>query len=315
MLNKLLNKFNYINIGIYFILLSMMCYIIRDTIVKMFITIPPVEVVFFSSIFGLIITVVSLYLKPIIMLQKKPKKFKLLLFRGVSGFIASTTFFYNITHISLVGTVVFMQTSVIFSAILMSLLFSEKLTLLQWISIFVGFIGIILMVSPNGQLQITKLDFIGLFCGISSASAYISIRELRGCYESRIIVLSFLCVSAISSSICMLFAEFLYQPYLDFIVTKFVMPDFKILFLLLFIALFSTLGQLYKTKAYFNHKTAVIGIFGYLRIPIAFIIGLLLGDKFPELFIILGMILIILSCVMVSYTKYQKTTQDSYQFK
>jgi drug/metabolite transporter (DMT)-like permease len=67
------------------------------------------------------------------------------------------------------------------------------------------------------------------------------------------------------------------------------------------LAVFTTLAQLYKTKAYALDKAGVIGTIGYSRIVFALAAGMLMGDGLPGMATLAGIVLVTVAAVMVSW--------------
>lgn len=258
-----------------------------------------IEVVFFRNVFGVALILFSIYKKP---LNQKGGKPWLLVFRGAIGFSALLFFFYNIANISLAEAMTFSKTSTIFTAIFAFIFVKERLAFKGWIGVFIGFIGILFITGFDGS-SLDKTDWLGILSGVGAALAYTSIRELRKYYDSRTIVLSFMSIGTIGPMIFMAISEFYTNEKYDFVLGKFVMPKTEDWIYIILLGLVSTAAQIYMTKAYSVAKAGIIGTISYSNIVFSIFIGLLLGDKFPSFWIILGIILIIISGILVSSKK------------
>ncbi|SKB75950.1 DMT family transporter [Malaciobacter marinus] len=258
-----------------------------------------VEVVFFRNLFGVAIILFSVYRKPLVQEGGKPL---LLIFRGMAGFIALLMFFYNIAEISLAEAMTFSKTSTIFTAIFAYIFVKEKLGFKGWLGVFIGFIGIIFITKFDGS-TLEKTDWLGILSGVGAALAYTSIRELRKYYDSRAIVLSFMGIGTIGPLLLMLVAEFYSPSTLDFMLETFVMPSGKDWFFIILLGVFATYAQIYMTKAYSCAKAGIIGTISYANIAFSIILGMFLGDAFPDIWIILGILLIVISGFLVSLKK------------
>lgn len=258
-----------------------------------------VEVVFFRNVFGVFLILYSIYKKP---LEQKGGKPFLLLFRGTVGFLALLMFFYNISKIPLAEAMTFSKTSTIFSAMFAYFFVKEKLGIKGWIGIFVGFIGILFITKFDGS-SLDKTDWLGILTGVGAGLAYTSIRELRKYYDSRAIVLSFMSLGTIGPIFLMILAPYYTGETFDFIIAPFVIPEIKDWFTILCLGVFATFAQIYMTKAYSCAKAGIIGTIGYSNIAFSIILGIILGDSFPDIWIILGIILIIISGLLVSIKK------------
>jgi len=258
-----------------------------------------VEVVFFRNVFGVLLILISIYKSP---LNQLGGKFWLLVFRGVAGFVALLFFFYNISKIPLGEAMTFSKTSTIFTAILAYMFLKEKLGFKGWIGVFIGFIGIIFITEFDGS-SLEKTDYLGILSGVGAALAYTSVRELRKFYDSRAIVLSFMTIGTIGPIILMIIGSFYTNPHLDFMLGTFTMPKSSDWLYIILLGIFATFAQIYMTKAYSFAKAGIIGTISYSDIAFSIILGLILGDSFPSILIIFGILLIVLSGLLVSSKK------------
>ncbi len=262
-------------------------------------TMSSVEVVFFRNVFGVFLILISIYNSP---LKQIGGKFWLLVFRGMAGFIALLFFFYNIAEISLGEAMTFSKTSTIFTAILAYFLLKEKLGTRGWTGVFVGFIGIVFVTEFDGS-SLEKTDYLGILSGVGAALAYTSVRELRKFYDSRAIVLSFMTIGTIGPLLLMIISTFYANESLDFMLGTFVMPQPNDWTYIILLGIFATLAQIYMTKAYSYAKAGIIGTISYSNILFSIILGLFLGDNFPSISIVFGILLIVLSGLLVSSKK------------
>ena len=256
------------------------------------------EVVFFRSLFGVIIIGYAIYKKP--MRHSGGKPF-LLLFRGSMGFAALLAYFYNIANIPLGDAVTFSKTAPIFTAIFAWLFLNEKLSLSAWFAVFIGFAGILLITQPN--IGFTKYDILGIFSGVGAALAYTSVRELRKFYDTRAIVLSFTLVGTIGPIILFIISNYLHVESLDFMLGKFVIPEGIVWLYVIGLGLLGTLSQFFMTKAYGETKAGIVGAVSYTNIVFPIFVGVFLGDALPNFLTTCGIILIVIAGIMVAKAK------------
>ena len=261
---------------------------------------PPVEVTFFRNIFGVVLVGLAIYKVP---LKQKGGKPFLLLFRGSMGFAALLAYFYIMAHIPLGTAVTYNKTSPIFVAIFAYLFLNEKLHKSALLAIVIGFIGILLVAQPEGG-NFTKYDILGIFSGIGAALAYTSIRELREYYDTRAIVMSFMGVGTIAPLILMLVTPYVtVSEEFDWMFAEFVMPVGVEWGYVTAVGIFATMSQLLMTKAYELTKAGIVGTISYTNIVFAVVIGVMLGDPIPNVWTVLGIILVIMSGLMVALPK------------
>jgi len=257
------------------------------------------EVVFFRNISGVVIIGLSIYKVP---LNQKGGKPLLLFFRGLIGFLALLMYFYDIAHISLAQAQTFSKTAPIFTAIFAYIFIKEQLTFKAWTGVFIGFIGILFITHFTG-INLSKTDWLGILSGVGAGLAYTSIRELKNFYDTRAIVLSFMLVGTIAPIFLMLLGEYISTSNFDFIIAKFIMPKGIAWFYIVGLGLTATLSQFFMTKAYMNAKGGIVGTISYANIIFSIIVGMMLGDSFPDILMIFGIVLIVISGILVSLNK------------
>ena len=291
---------NQVSKGIKYMLLASLLFAFMGAVAKeLSDSMSSVEVVFFRNVFGVFFILISIYNSP---LKQLGGKFWLLIFRGVAGFVALLFFFYNISVIPLGEAMTFSKTSTIFTAIFAYVLLKEKLGFKGWFGVFIGFIGILFITEFDGS-SLEKTDYLGILSGVGAALAYTSVRELRNYYDTRAIVLSFMTIGTVVPLILMIIASFYTNPNLDFMLGTFTMPKLDDWIYIILLGIFSTYAQIFMTKAYYFAKAGIIGTISYSNIVFSIILGLILGDSFPSVLIVFGIILIVLSGVLVSSKK------------
>ncbi|MCK5853790.1 MAG: DMT family transporter [Sulfurovaceae bacterium] len=287
--------------GILFMLLASLSFAVMGGFAKTVSEVlPPVEVTFFRNVFGVALVGFAIYKSPLKQIGGKPL---LLLFRGTMGFVALLAYFYVIAHMPLGEAVTYNKTSPIFVAIFAYIFLNEKLGKGAILAIFIGFGGIVLIAQPQGG-TFDKYDMLGIFSGIGAALAYTSIRELRAYYDTRAIVMSFMGIGTIAPVLLMLSAPYVTPPSgLDFMFAEFVMPEGIIWLYLIIMGLSATASQVLMTKAYELTKAGIVGTISYSNIVFALIIGTMLGDPIPNAWTFLGIALVILSGLLVAFSK------------
>ena len=287
--------------GILFMLLASLSFAVMGGFAKVVSQVlPPVEVTFFRNIFGVILVGLAIYKVPLKQTGGKPF---LLLFRGSMGFAALLAYFYIMAHIPLGEAVTYNKTSPIFVAIFAYLFLNEKLHKSALFAIIIGFAGIILVAQPQGG-TFDKYDMLGIFSGIGAALAYTSIRELRKYYDTRAIVMSFMGVGTVAPLILMLLTPYVsVSEDFDWMFAVFVMPQGVEWWYVTAVGIFATISQLLMTKAYELTKAGIVGTISYSNIVFAILIGVMLGDPIPDIWTVLGIILVILSGLLVALPK------------
>ncbi|MFT7005143.1 MAG: drug/metabolite transporter (DMT)-like permease [Sulfurimonas sp.] len=259
---------------------------------------PTIEIVFFRNLIGVIFILGTLFRTPFAQVGGKPW---LLFFRGFIGMVAMLSYFYNLAHIPLADAVTFSRTAPIFTALFAFWFLKERIGSRGWIAIFIGFLGLIMVMQPSGTLETSHI--FGFLNAIGAALAFTSIRELRKYYDTRAIVLIFMSMGLIVPITSMIISHYYMNPTYDFILGVFTMPQGIEWLYLVGLGIFAYLSQFYMTKAYGESKAGIIGAVSYSVILFSIVIGVALGDELPSLLTFAGIGFIIFGGIMVIKAK------------
>lgn len=261
----------------------------------------PIEIVFFRNLIGLLI--MGYLLKNInfkaIKFSKRGVFF--LILRGVIGSTALIFFYFNITLLGLAEATTFTKSIPIFLSINAFIFFKERLSLISWICIFVGFYGVFLVMNPN--LGLKPSDFFGVINAFLAALSYTIVRELREFFEDKIIVLAFLFFSTFLPLVYILILKNLNFSY-PLLSENFRMPFASEWIFIVLMGISGILFQITITKAFTSRqKVGVVSAMNYVEILFSIMFGMILGEAIPNLKMFLGIILIVLSGIIIAYKK------------
>jgi len=284
--------------GVLFMLLSALISALNGAVAKILgDDLSALEIVFFRNLIGVVIVLAMLRHTPPVL---PGGKLHLLLLRGFFGFSAMILFFYTITVIPLGEAITLNKTSPLFVSILAFFLMKEHPGRYGIAALLIGFMGVLFISRPTGMVMGYE-HFLGLLGGFFAASAYATIKTIRNLYDTRVIVLSFMGVGTLAPLLLFSAAPFVTPPEaLAFLFPAFVWPAaFKLWALIGFMAVISTLSQWLLTKAYSMSRAGIIGAVSYTNIPFAVGFGIVLGDAFPDLYVWLGILMIIAAGLLV----------------
>jgi len=249
---------------------------------------PTWEMVFFRSLVMLVICIVELQRQRI---PAWGSNRKLLLARGIFGFIALNLFYYSIVHLPLSDATTIMFTNPVFTTILAVIFLSERLRLRQGVLIGVSLMGVVLVAQPTalfGGLA-AELDpvavAIGLAGALMSASAWVAVRRLGETEKAMVIIFYFSLVSTLGS--------------FPLLLLEFVMPTPAEWLMLIGLGVFTHFGQVQLTRGLRlepAHRAAPIG---YVQILFAALWGGIFFTEIPGLLSIAGAVVIVISTLMM----------------
>lgn len=228
-----------------------------------------VELVFYRSLFGLIVVLgmLTLHRGPQAMRRVCGPHLKLHLRRGVVGFVALATFFYSLTVLPMSVAITLNYTSPLFLTLLMPLWLKESIRPAQFAAVGLGFTGVLLLLRPWEVQGDLTAGLIGLFSGLMAGVAYVHVRALGQLQEPEWRTVFWF--AAVASAGGALFASVQgwhgdILPHLD---------------LLLLLGLTATVGQLAMTRAYRRGQTAVVAAFSYSTVIFSSLLDVIIWQE------------------------------------
>lgn len=269
-------------------LLSALSFALMTACVKLVSThnIPVFEIVAARGLVSLIISYVDIKRKKIPVWGNNKI---LLISRGVVGTLALLCVYYAVTTLPLVEATLLQYLYPVFTAILAFLFLKEKIQRSTLICILFCLLGLVAMVKPNLSLNSEVVlpwfsVFIALLGALGSGTAYVLVKRLSKCEDSSVIIFYFPLI-ALPLSIILLGDNF-------------VMPDTEALILLLFVGIFTQIGQVGLTKAMQSEVAAKVSAFSYVQIIFSTILGVIIFNEVPSFWTLIGGALIILGALI-----------------
>ena len=269
--------------GVLYMVASVMCFAVMDICVKWLNYYPFGEVFFARFFFGLI---------PIFLIIPKDRwsdfyrttRPGLHAFRAICGTIAFICIFFGLRKLPLADVVSLTFGGPIFVTIASILFLSEKVGIKRWSAVFIGFIGMLLIVQPAfANLNYYYLSPL-LFCIFFSGVA-ISVRALSKTEPNYRIAFYFTVICTIVGLATL--------PYGWVVPTKF---D---LFLFVLMGLCGSVANLLLTQSYRLAEASLVTPIKYLSLVFAITFGLFIWGEVPKPLMLAGSVLVILSSLII----------------
>lgn len=250
-------------------------------------TLPALEVVFFRSLLGTLMLALLMVRKEISFVGK-PEHRKLLLLRGISGFLALTLHFYTLSLLPLGTAVILNYTAIIFVALLAGVLFGEKPGSLLIAMTLLSFAGVYLLVGADFRVDAEQglSVFLGILSAIFAAVAVLTIRKIGHRESPFTVIFYFTALSTVGS--------------LFYLPLGFKWPGVTEWLSLLLVAVGSFYGQIWMTIAYRRAPASLVAPFAYVTPLLAFFYGVAFWKEMPAAASMLGAALIILGGTLIS---------------
>lgn len=262
--------------GIIFIICASLLFATMNLFGKIAITATPYQKTFISNVIAtIIISFIILHRKDSFLGKIENRKY--LLLRGIMGTLSILTLYYSLEHLYLADATILTKLGPFFTIIFSFILLKEKLNKNQLMFLLIAFTGSLFVIKPQFNSSIIP-SMMGIISACTAGIAYTMIRILGDKESFYTIILSFTGIATI-----LMFPSIFINNSISFL---------HIIFLILG-GLCFTLGQVFLTLAYKNAPASEISMFDYLGLLFASIYGFILFSEIPDMFSIIGYLVII----------------------
>lgn len=264
--------------GILFILLAAFFFSAMSVFVRLAGDVPTMQKAFFRNIVAAVVAVIIL-LRSGKEISLPKKSLPTLLMRSIFGTIGILANFWAVDHLGIADANMLNKLSPFFAILMSIFILGEKPNRIEWISVVLAFIGAAFVAKPSsGIMSLPAL--IGILGGFTAGTAYTYVRRagLQG-VRGPIVVAFF---STFSTLVLLPNLLMNFAP----------MSAGQFLFLLL-AGCSAAGGQLSITAAYQHAPARDISVFDYSQVVYAAVFGLLLFGEIPDVWSIIGYVIII----------------------
>ena len=215
---------------------------------------------------------------------KFPKSLSVQLWRSFFLFLSTIFFFYSISIISLPEALTLAFVSPIIVTVLSIFYLNERVGIHRWTAVFLGFIGVLVIIRP-GFIDFNFASISALAAGISYAFYIIYTRKLSFT-DSAIVTLIF------TGSIGCLIISFI-VPFF------WINLNFTQILYLILLALIGTVGHFLIILSLKLGEASKLAPLGYFEITTNILVGYIFFNDLPNLWIYLGLFLIVMSGIYI----------------
>ena len=285
--------------GIGFKLLSVVAFTLMVTAIKVLgDSVPVGQIVFSRAFFGLIPLAIMIQWQhswSSALATKRPIGH---IGRAIIGSIAMTLWFAALPRLPLPDATAISFAAPLITTALAVVILGEVVRLYRWSAVIIGFVGVLIILSPNlglvGVLD-DRTRAIGAVLALTSAAfmalAQVYVRQLIRSESTTAVVFYF---SALTSVFALFSLPF-----------GWVMPDLTTGLLLVGAGLLGGVGQLLLTHSFRLAPASVVAPFDYTTIIFALVIGYFLFDEVPGLAVLAGSVLVVGAGLFVIYREHQ----------
>lgn len=218
------------------------------------------------------------------------KEWFILFLRSLTGTLGVICYFYSINEIHLADATIIQRISPFILLILSYIFFKERMAKVEFVAVIFAFIGIIFVVKPSVSEFLTPGAAVALLGAFFAGASYTSLRYLG--------------LHGISAEfIVFFFSIFSTVSLLPFVILDFEpMTNYQML-MLAFVGIFGAVGQFGLTYAYKFAAAKSLSVFDYAQIIFSGILGYIFLFEIPDVYSVIGYIIIIAMGVLISFHK------------
>jgi drug/metabolite transporter (DMT)-like permease len=279
---------------------------IQDVIIKYFSSDYSVlQIVFIRGLIAMVLLLLlfKLMRERIPLLSKRPL---LMLCRGLFGFSSYTCYYLAVAAMPLAEVVTITFTMPLFVTAMSAIVLHEKVGVRRWGAVIVGFAGVLIILSPQGEFNALAVTF-AFFAAITYASQTIFTRFL-GSYDHPLTIafnaiFVFTCVSGLLSLLMLsgILSVSSTHPSLAFFGRDWVMPGFFDMLLMLVIGVIAAVGFYCLSQAYCVSEASAIAPFEFTYILWAVLFGYLFWSEAPGPTTYIGIAVLVGSSLYIWY--------------
>lgn len=273
------------------------------------------EVVLFRAIIALIFTL-SVFL-PFEggWVALKTRRPSLHIFGGSCLVLANLCFFSSLATIELANASAIFFVAPLLITALSSLILKEKVGIRRWSALFVGMIGVLLIIKP-GSINFEWAILLPLIAALAYSLKNIITRNM-GLTETAVVMSFYLHLTFIAA--CLLIGLFFgdgkfninEDPALQFIFRPWVVPTQEMSLVIFLAGISSALGGYFIAQAYRHSSASLVAPFEYSTLPLAVFWGYFIWSEFPDMFSAIGIILIMTSGIFVAVREFKLKAEPS----
>ena len=236
---------------------------------------------------------------------------KNILLRSCFGFVTMMMVFSSLQLIPIGLTTALSQSSAIFVTLLSPIILKEKIGLIRWLAVIIGLLGVFLMINPISIIrQTSNISSLGLYLAFGSALTHaglaLILRKIgKTEHPATTALIHNLITSIVIIFLIIFFGTNFYGTSGEYGIEILITPNF-ILYTLIFLGVTGSFVQYLMAQSYKFAEATILVTLRYLAIPLAALFGYIIWNEIPTLNQFLGAIIVIFSCLLITYREIKK---------
>ena len=204
--------------------------------------------------------------------------------RSIFNLVTMLTFYYALERLPLADTVAIGYAAPLIMTALSVPLLREQVGWRRWSAVFVGFIGVIVILQPSAD-------------GVSEGALYASIAAI--CYALTLVTSRQLSTTESSHTILFYYSVFVVVALGALMPWMWVTPRLEDLWLILFVGIAGSFGQFFLNQAFRYGEVSLLAPLDYSGLIWAILLGLVIWGDVPTPAVLLGSAIVIAAGVYI----------------
>lgn len=219
----------------------------------------------------------------------KTNRYGLHLFRAVCGLASVYCYYYALKNLELVNAILLANTSALFIPLVVYVWLSTKIPKRRFLAIFIGFLGVLMILKPGIGGFINTASLIGLLSGLTIATAMVGVRQLTKTEPTEVIIFYFFFLATVVCFFPMLYA---WEPI-----------NGEMWIYVIGTGIAGTCFQFLLTKAYTYAPASKASCVLYLSVVFGGSYGYFIWGNIPDAWNVFGALLIIMGGMLALWDK------------
>jgi len=269
-------------LGGFLIVVAFLCVAIMSALGKAAEHVPTGTIVFFQNFISLLLFLPWVFRHGIS--GVKTSRLWLHILRAIGGLLSQALMFAAVKKMPLMDAVLLANSAPLFIPLITWSWLKKKIGGVVWVSLIVGFIGVILILKPNAALIRNPIALLALSAAVFSAFALVTVNQLSTTETTDRILFYYFLISSLLTA-----------PYAA---AEWRMPTESEWMYLIGVGVFMAASQLLIILAYRQASAGRIAPFNYSVVIFSGLIGWVVWKNAPDMLSLLGIILVTLGGVL-----------------
>ena len=236
--------------------------------------------------------------------------------RSFFGFVTMIMVFSSLQLIPIGLTTALAQSSAIYVTLLSPLLLGEKIGPVRWSAVIFGLIGVFLMINPISIIRETSnLSAFGICLAFGSAITHAALALIlrkigKTEHPATTALIHNLVTTLVITFTIIFFGTKFYGKTSDYGIEILITPN-SVLYILISLGVIGSFVQYLMALSYKYAEATILVTLRYLAIPLATFFGYIIWNEIPSYNQIIGGIVVIGSCLLITYREIQKNNSKS----